>query len=440
VRHLYTIFFLVMIFFGVHTGLAIQSGGTLIVPFVMAGIGGTGILIVRRDKIKQRFAAQASLLVGVIIALALVATVSTGDLTQHFISSTLFMYSLYIAYTCFVAIEGIRRRTLSRLFLGSALLLIVGSALEVYGPLRPISDDFRQVANAWQPGNIYHSSDRDMEDYGEIRPNFFASEPSILGIMTGLSIVFWFLSSVRFPLRRVIIASILAAAAFSIIRSPTILIAWIMIFVYWVSELGLRRATSRGRNAVLIVSGLIFIFIVPTLVASVSSFGKTGSYFARELAPPLIAGSILRLNPLFGVGIGGWDALSGTAMQVYSSSGAFSRHPEFFSGVISGALGPKQLMSNSVWEFWISFGIVGGIAVLWLIWRIFRSLGVPNVGLVICTAAMIFTASGGINTPRGWIGICCIAALYKKHLEAQESENAEAETESAATQNLVPAS
>lgn len=439
-RKILIIFFLIMIFFGVHTELAIQSGGKLLIPCVLAGIGGTGILLLRAGAVKRQFAVQAGILAALIMALGVVATISAGDLMQHVISSVLFIYSLFVAYTCFLGVEAIRRRTLSKLFLASAFVLIAGSALELYGPLRPISDAFRQEANAWRSGDIYESGQRDLENYGEIRPKFFASEPSILGIMTGFSIVFWFLSSVKFPLRRVIIAGILAAAAFFIIRSPTILIAWATTVIYWLSELGLRRTTTRARNAVLIASGLIGIFLVPPMVAAISSYGQTGSFFEREIAPALITGAVLRSDPLFGVGMGGWNALNAPAKDVYSSSGTFSKYPYIFSGAMSGALGAQQLISNPVWEFWMTFGIVGGIAVLWLIWRIFRALEVPNVGLVICTAAMIFTGAGAINGPRGWVGILCIAALYKKHHEARQSELEEAKAEHTATQNMLPVS
>jgi hypothetical protein len=128
---------------------------------------------------------------------------------------------------------------------------------------------------------------------------------------------------------------------------------------------------------------------------------------------------VIKTDPLFGAGLGGWQNFMSGALTSYSNSGAFARFPYIYNDVMSGQVSGKHLITNQFWELWIDFGLVGGGLVLALVWRTLGRMSVTHRMLVFSAAAMMMTMLGGINTPIGWVGLFSTAVLYRDHLTAR---------------------
>lgn len=421
-RSLVTLFALMIVFIGLHTGISIAPSGKMLMPFALSGFGALLILLMNQSAQTWQIASSFGGLIVWLLGMALITSFQGGDIGQHFISTAVFVYSITVAFETGVGIERIGLSRTRRMCAVVAIILIVGSVLELYAGLRPISDAFREAVNNWR--STYAADARDIASYGGVRPNFFASEPSVLGIMAGYSILFWFLAARRYMLRRLMVGAVLFTTAFIVIRSPTILVCGVATLVFYFSELFVGRRASKLRNALLSIVMLTGVTIIPIVVALLTNYGHTGSYFVRELAPPLIAARVLSKYPIFGAGLGGYSGITQLVLQSYSSSGAFARFSYIFQAVILGDSGIKHLISNQFWEFWIYFGIIGGGVILLIIRRLLGQMRVESRLLVLGTSALLMTMSGGIDDPIGWVGLFSIAAIYRLHQEARAEDDA----------------
>jgi hypothetical protein len=423
-KQLSMLFYLMLIFLGIHTGIAIAPGGRLLVPFALSGIGAVGILMSGIGWLSRKTLQLSFLLIGCLAVMAFFTSLSDNALPQHLISSFLFLYSIVVAAATFWGLSMVRLTRLRMFFLTAAVILIVGSALEVYGPLKPISDEFRSAANNWRSQDLYVSDSRDIFQYGGMRPKFFATEPSILGITIGYSILFFFLSSRKYNLLSLGAAAALTGIAFFIVRSPTIVICWLAAVMFYVAELGARQTVPFARVLCLSILALSGILYVPGIVASSTNYGRTGSYFVRELGPVLVAGEVVRTHPLFGVGFGGATGMVSSIINAYSGPSA-GQHGDVLQQALTDPLVARKLITNQFWEYWADLGLLGGVLILVLLWRILGNFSVPNRLLVFSSGALIMTNAGGVPDPTIWVGIFSIAALYKSHTDARFSEGPE---------------
>lgn len=406
------------IFLGLHTGISLAPGGNMIWPFALCGVAAMAISILYFRQATSR-AASGFVFFGAIVCLLIAIAMASGDgALQRVASSVLLVYSVWIGYAAFVGLNAMGLRKTSRMFMMLLLVLIVGSLLELYGGVKPLSDAFRRSTNSWRW--IYDSDVRDLSSYGGLRPNFFASEPSVLGIIAGYSLLFWFLSASHFRSRRLALAMVLSAFTFLVIRSPTMLVCTAAVVIFYLSEWPAGYKVSRARCTAFGIGALIAIVLVPSIIAANTEYGQTGSFLMRTLGPAIVAKTVLQDFPLFGVGLGGREVLMKEIISGYSSSGAFAQFPYLLQGAATGTMSTNHLITNQFWEFWIYFGLVGGALIIFALWHLLGKLGVPNRFLVLCTSALIMTTSGGINVPMGWVGLFSIAVLYRNHWFARK--------------------
>ncbi|MGB9144759.1 MAG: hypothetical protein WCC14_02970 [Acidobacteriaceae bacterium] len=424
-----------LIFFGLHTEIALAPGNKLLLPFVVSFAGAVGVLLLNVKRIKFSVVSLFGALSLILVIFAVITAQGDGNLPQHIISTGQLLYSLVIAYGTFLGIQVLGMRRASRFFLIAAIVLIVGSFLELYGGLRPASDAFRAAVNSWQPTSLYNSDLRDIQNYGGIRPKFFTREPSILGAMVGYAILFWFLSARRFTGFRVLGAAVLTVPAFLLVRSPEILVCFFLTFLFFLLEIG-RVGTSRMRATSLSVSVLVAMLVAPGLVASNANYGQTGSFFYREVAPPLVAAAVLRSQPFFGTGIGGWAQVVPYGETVMNKApGSVYRnlqHVEMTDPDVA-----KDILHSAAWEFWSDLGILGGIVVLWVLARALRELEIPRRFFIFSCGALIFTMSGALNEPRQWVCLFTMACLYQMHTAAL-SEGREPAVSEAQSNEVIP--
>lgn len=292
--------------------------------------------------------------------------------------------------------QQIRREFLERTLLVLSLLIVVGAILEVLGPLRDISDAFRE----WAYSQAYYVYDRDLRDINMVgwpRPKLFSVEPSHVTKLFIAAINSWLL--IRVSWGKVAIVTATTLIMLLIMGSPMLLVsaAITLAILIWDRGAGVRAKMAMILGALLIgvICGTYFVgsrySAIATRVASVgestnmqSSEGEGGSEEKRIIYPYITLADTWRRWPLFGVGIGGKEIVfENTKLSV-------RRKPE-------AALG-----NNAMAEFGIYLGLVGGAWFIYLLLRQARHTGVHRVGLIIVILAMYSQLMGGVDSFRYW--------------------------------------
>ena len=127
------------------------------------------------------------------------------------------------------------RHQIARLFLGFALVIVVGCLLETYGGLRPVSDAVRNVLYS---KGVYENDLRDLLFYNRVRPKFFASEPaSVTFCYTLFTFVWMVVSPWRWKLA--VYVGLVGLGLFAM-PGPTLLLMLLLMLPYMLF-LGSRR-------------------------------------------------------------------------------------------------------------------------------------------------------------------------------------------------------
>src|SRR6185312_12258949 len=165
-----------VIFFmlGLYTNYTIEISTKVPFPSAPSGIAGLLLLWRRRDLLTPR---AVSGLVAV-LALYVISILVASDVTflhRRLNGLIQLTYSIVIGYALFLTITSASRRQVQAIFLGFAIVVLIGCLLEDYAGFKTISDKVREII--YRKG-IYENDLRDLALYNRIRPKFFASEPS----------------------------------------------------------------------------------------------------------------------------------------------------------------------------------------------------------------------------------------------------------------------
>jgi hypothetical protein len=147
------------------------------------------------------------------------------------------------------------------LFLGFALVIVIGCLLEGHAGFRPISDAVRNVL--YKQG-IYENDLRNTLFYGRVRPKFFASEPSSVTFCYALFTFLWMvISTSRWKL---VIYSGLVGVGLYAMPGPTLLLMPVLILPYmlFLTSRGPSGRLDFGGGAAAIFLG-VFIVLTQTL-------------------------------------------------------------------------------------------------------------------------------------------------------------------------------
>ena len=160
---------------GLYTNYTIMVTQKVPFPSVPSGVAGLILLWRRRELITSR---ALGAFVGV-VPLFLASTLVAPDIaflqrrTNGLIQLT---YSLTIGYALFLTVTRASRQQIARLFLGFALVILIGCLFETYGGLRPISDAVRKILYA---KGVYENDLRDLLLYNRVRPKLSPRSPPV---------------------------------------------------------------------------------------------------------------------------------------------------------------------------------------------------------------------------------------------------------------------
>lgn len=402
----------VLAFVLIYLEVSIWSGGELLFP----NIGGFAVAILSfllNSKSITRKAVSSLLLILVLAALLTGAAAFIGGsfYASMWRSFAQFAASLISAYGIYLATINSERRMLAAVFFAFFWMIVIGSLLETTGWLAGLSERARQALYA---GDFLYSADfRDLVTYGGFRPRFFAREPSLVGISAGFALVGWILTS-RFPANiKILLTVVSVAIAILVVKSPTVaFFGAIALCGIVLTGPGSELTRSLSKPVFVTVLGGFILFVPIIQWFSLLTGGRLqdflagGSFYVRMIGPPQVAFEVWWNSPLVGYGLGGFDALFDTVRRVYSALGVFARYHW-----LADEVDARNMLSNAFWEYWIFFGLAGGIALLFPLRRFLLSLGLTSTLFPFLAITITLQTFGGLTILRASYFFLTYAAI-----------------------------
>jgi len=396
---------------GLYTNYTVQISAKVPFPSAPAGIAGLILLWRRRDQIQPKAFAW---FIGVVV-LYLFSILCAPNImflprrTNGLIQLT---YSITIGYALFITVTQGTRRQIGRLFLGFALVIVIGCLLEGHAGFRPVSDAVRNII--YKQG-IYENDLRDTLFYGRVRPKFFASEPASVTFCFALFTFLWMVISTW---RWKLVAYVgLVGVGLYAMPGPTLLLMLVLILPYMLF------LTSRGPSGrldfgrLLLVASVAAIFLVAFIVLAQSLFparlnevmsGNDPSFFYRVQGPALAGLDAISRYPFAGNGLTGEPFFEREVTNLYLRSPFYSAHWQ----VVTPA---TELVINYFWLHWIYLGLIWGLIIVGAITIWFRVLGVPSPAFCWMVWAILGQASGAYVGPTCWAVLFLAAAATVLH-------------------------
>jgi len=404
-----------------YTNIAWWSGTKLVMPSVIPMLIVAVFLVYNPTRLSRRaIGAYFFIVVAVFIFYLLTSLqLSTWKLTV-LLTTANFCYSLLVALSGFIIFTSSTRQRTARTFAIFAAFLLIGGVLDKLGPLRPLSEAFRdRVYPAWLVyGNQGEGFYRDVALYGGYRPSVFASEPSLVGIWGIIAMSGWLL---LYPVRILSVRSAIyvgyAAVMLYLVRSPTIAFCAPILFIARFTQGGGRQMTSAvgrvvGPMRFVIVATALVIFgrIVASLPAEGAlKFIGGASFFERIVAPQMMAGQIITDHPLLGIGIGNKDDLWQLTQRLFLDSLPDAK------GLLDAQDSSVSLLCNSFYLHWIDCGLIGGVVMLLCYSAFLRQLGVKDTAAVGAVVICLMFTLGGYTGAMVWSMIMILAAVRRTY-------------------------
>jgi len=377
------------------------------IPSAPAGFAGLILLVRRRNDITSRALVGFCAIVALYIVSILIAP-NINWLARRTNGLVQLTYSLAAGYGLFLTVKRADRHQIARLFLGFALVIVVGCLLETYGGFRPISDAVRNVL--YRKG-IYENDLRDLMFYNRVRPKFFASEPASVTFCYTLFTFIWLVTSSwrwKLPLYLGLVGLGLFA-----MPGPTLLLMLVLLLPYllFVSS---RRNGRIDATRFLVVTMVAVLFALLALLLAKTLFaqrfeaitsGNDPSFFYRVQGPALAGLDIMGRYPATGAGLTGEPFIEREITNLYL------RSPYYSAGwtVVSPA---TELLINYFWLHWIYLGFVFGMAMIAALSAWLRVLGVTSPAFCWVTWAILGQASGAYVGPTCWAVLFLAAGAF----------------------------
>jgi len=288
------------------------------------------------------------------------------------------------------------------------LVLLVGVFLENIGLLRGVSDTFREFVYTSGGYRVYDGDERDISLAGFIRPKLFTSEPSLLAIGFFAVSSSWLILT---PMKKSWMVFILGTLIMYLMLPSPILIGSLLLsfIIIFLSKVASRRAFVNN----IIIFSLILLLVV--LYFSFNGGGSIGSRLSHALSssdsyaitssnmritfPFITLVDVLGASPLFGLGIGGKDAVVN-----------YSSLPFNDASIIIG--------NNAFVMMFLYLGIVGGGLFLWALYKyVNKYLYIPQIILLMIIVFVLMQFMGGFVTPRFWGYVLLFIAIIRKRAE-----------------------
>jgi hypothetical protein len=403
---------IVVFLIGIYLEYSPKLAAGVPVPAAPAGLAGVAMLLRNYRYVEERqLVALISVIALFLLSIVFVADSNyLGERAKGFLQLS---YSLVIGYGAFLTMLQYDRDRLSRIFLGFVLVILIGCALETYTGFVAISDFVRtHLFDA----HLYAATLRDEALYGGRRPMLFTSEPSYVGFAFTIYAFFWYVLSTSSS--KTVVYLLLLGAGLFVVRSPTILLGFVLIAPYQLLIAG-RSAHGNLRGAdmafaslvilaILALGGLAVIgsYLFEERINQISS-RNDASYFYRIVGPISVAWDTILHRPIAGAGLTGEELIAGRAYQIYVTAPGFS--PRWRVDRIS------EVLTNYFWLHWIYLGVGWGIIMMLAVGKFLQTLKVPSIAFCALVWAIMGQASGAYVSPKPWTVLLFAAAVSLLH-------------------------
>jgi hypothetical protein len=384
---------------GVYTNLGIYVGGRLLVPSVLCGIAGSLLLLKNLGRVREPHFVN----LGAMIAISTITVLFSPNLLECFVehakSLAQLIYSLSLAYGFYLEVTRWPARQLRRLFLGASVAILAGLVMEVYTPFNRISDAVREVI--YRDAFLYASEDRDLRDFGVLRPKLFTQEPSHPAKFLLASATAWLALSAS-PFRSIVYGGMILAGLY-LTRSGMLLGAGVLgiAVLFFLPRPGGRPNERRITfiHYLAIPLGLALVATLGFLISpdrfknSISDADT--STFMRFHGPATVVHDVLSAYPLFGAGVGGNEAVSNIILPIYIRHNSHA-HYWFQNDPLGSFLG------NAFFAYWVYLGLLGGAAFGVALVRLVRDLGQGYYWFSFLWIFVQLNLDGAFVGPRMW--------------------------------------
>ncbi|WP_066684864.1 hypothetical protein [Caulobacter sp. CCH9-E1] len=393
---------LVVFIIGFHTRLSIASGGSVIVPMYLCVFSGAALFLMALQRGLKRLLAPLLSVFGLIIVTAFFASLFGGDIVALLRGAAQLSISIALATGIAVMLADESVRTDDRFFLVLWGVFLALGCIELIPGARPIFNQVSELIYSGTGRGLYASLDRDLQLYGQYRAKAFASEPSFLAAtLAALNLLVLFTGrnkGRRHPVGRFLL---MLAVAYLVAPSLSALFYLIaaLVFVYWPRTAGMKFAAV---TSLMLLSGLLAL--APHSFDFFSAHQRSGSFFGRITAGPIVGTRAMIERPLLGYGVGDAQAVLPTISNVWSDKGAYSAFPWYAS------VGPTDLMSNGFWWQWIYFGIVGGALFILALLGLLRAMNIARPLSVLVSMWVVWYAGAAFVDLVSWSVFAVFAA------------------------------
>ncbi|KTG22204.1 hypothetical protein AUR67_03850 [Pseudoalteromonas sp. XI10] len=267
--------------------------------------------------------------------------------------------------------------------------------------------------------SLYTSFERDVREYGLVRPMALNREPAHLAFLLS-TLSFFIINKKTYSFNKKLLLSFALFFVFILlIRSPVLIVlplaqGFIWCFVY-------------KKNAFSSVVGLIFLTIcvavfyafIFDIISSRFDNIMAGSDFsavARLVAPIMVCVDVLRDYPIFGVGVSSDGTLFKYVYDLFVSFGFKSRLLDMDNSSIA------NYVTNYFFQIFIYFGAIGGGGLLLIKYK-FLSLYNSKVYILLGLFFIFSLAIGGLVTSKVWVSFFIIWLAVKDYLGFEYEEN-----------------
>jgi hypothetical protein len=386
---------------GFYLAFPLVLPGGIEFPMAMSLVTVPLLLVLNATAVRVHHVAWLLSLAGIAALTLLLAPQPGAFLMPRFRGLVLWVYSLFCAYALILELQRWPRERLSRLMLGFALALLAGCVFEIAGPLRPVSNAFRDLAF---PAGAVSFRARDLEIAGFERPSLFTSEPSDVAKFLLLT-CFGYVAASTHRLRH-LVGLALCIAATTLTRSPIaiLLLPLQALLIALGRPLVVKpRVVSRPMAwaALLLAAFLATGFAASLLAGRIQQAveGRDASSTVRLAVPVVTAWETLQVSPWWGAGISGTESIEDSIVLGFELVGiATLADPMAMNSETTLA----NLIGNAFWLHWINLGLLGGTLAIGLLAGLMRSLGIRRRLLAFAVIFVFAQTMGGAHAPYFW--------------------------------------
>jgi hypothetical protein len=415
--------------FGIHTVFGVPMGDGAPFPFILCAVASLLALpCVLPYLLRLRLSNCWPMVAYLLLATVITAVAAEPSYYARSLRGILQLYYSVALATClFWVILSIPRQKLASVCLLILVVLALASLLEFLGPLRDISDRFREIAS---PNWGYDANERDLAMHGAVRTKVFSPEPSIAATtFFWVSMMFFWSATMSF--RQFLLWLTPAIIMLWTNRSPTLIAAIACCgFTYYALEFiagGKRFLTNRNLSVLAISAGVVAAIVIGAYSLFEERFASIlsgeGSFAMRETGALQFAGEYVTQHPFIGTGVvGDFEMLTDDIVSLYHSLGVDSQAGMDLNTSAGSVVASKGL-TNDVAIHFTYFGGIGGIIEAALLIAALYLCNRWLWALVLLDVFAFSMSGGGYNGPPIWfIGFSLLAVAKLKEASLREAE------------------